>query len=280
MLHIFVICAAAYLILLVLKVALAMKASPDDLHKEPLALLDDEVTVLQAILSGDKRLSSVLESNLLPLAKQRFLWLCDEGDAEGIRITDDLIERHPEMAITRLLSPPCPDGVNPKVFKLMKAAGQVITPFFLVLDDDTHLPEDTAAALVQQASTHDIATGLPYYADARGLPSALLAEFVNNNSAMTYLSPLPLMPPVSINGMCYAMRSDHLGVFAEISQHLTDDLALANLVRRKGGRIHQSFHTQRISTEVRGLRHYIRQMHRWHLFAPCIAVIRLLIWPP
>jgi ceramide glucosyltransferase len=137
----------------------------------------------------------------------------------------------------------------------------------MVLDDDTHLPAETAATLVQHAKDADIATGLPHYMDGRGLSASLLAQFVNNNSAMTYLSLLPFLPPVSINGMCYAMRREKLGIFHEIRLHLTDDLALAIAMLKRGGWIHQSGQFQQIAIDVRGVRQYLRMMHRWHLFA-------------
>ncbi len=60
---------------------------------------------------------------------------------------------------------------------------------------------------------HDISTGLPCYLDSGNFASSLLAQFVDNNSAMTYLSTLAFMAPLTINGMCYAMRGRRRGVF-------------------------------------------------------------------
>jgi len=263
----FILCAVLYLLLLGMKAGLTVHYTAADRAGNVDSLAPCSVTVAQPILSGDPGLSAMLESNLLSLSGQYFLWLCDETDHDAIKVVEVLIEKHPVEKILLMLCPACPATSNPKVFKLALAADAVTTPFFLVLDDDTHLPADSAAALVHHARSHDITTGLPRYRLADDLPSALLSQFVNNNSALTYLSTLPFKPPLSINGMCYVIKRESLGVFREIMHHLTDDLALATHIRNNGGTIHQSSHPQIISTRVQGLRHYVRLMHRWHLFA-------------
>lgn len=95
----------------------------------------------------------------------------------------------------------------------------------------------------------------------------LLSQFVNNNSAMTYLPLLPFFRPISLNGMCYVMKTGDIGIFRNISHHLTDDLALAGAVKAAGGTIHQSSQPVRLTTDITGFRHYLRMMHRWYLFA-------------
>lgn len=255
-----------YLALMAGKLVLAFSYAANE-EVEESGLADRKAVVLQAILSGDAALETMLESNLLSLPEQQFVWLCDADDAEGIRVTDVLMEKYSGHRISRVLCPPCPPEVNPKVFKLMLAEEMIDEPFVMVLDDDTHLPADTAASLVMHAGKADIATGLPHYSDGENFSSSLLAQFVNNNSAMTYLSALPMMPPVSINGMCYAMRRESMGLFDGIKHHLTDDLALAIAMLKRGGTIHQSAKSQRIETTVNGMAHYFRMMHRWYLFA-------------
>ncbi len=262
-----VICASAYLLLLMAKASATCFQARKEEQEDAPVLRPGDLTVGQAILSGDAGLQEMLESNLESLHGQNFLWLCDEDDDEALGIAKELRARHPEERITVVSCPPCPAGLNPKVFKLIHGSSRVYTPFLLVLDDDTHLPSRSAAMLVHQARTHDIATGLPQYRNGSGLPSSLLAQFVNNNSALTYLSLLPMIEPVSINGMCYVMRAEKVGVFQEISGHLTDDLALATLIRRRGGSIHQSSARQMLATQVHGMRHYRRMMHRWYVFA-------------
>jgi ceramide glucosyltransferase len=120
-----VLSCLVYLAFMVTKAVLAFAyAVNEETADGPLA--DGSIAVLQAILSGDPRLAEMLESNLFSLPGQHFVWLCDESDEEGIRVTDDLMKENPLARITRLLCPPCPDEVNPKVFKLMLAEPLVV----------------------------------------------------------------------------------------------------------------------------------------------------------
>jgi ceramide glucosyltransferase len=266
MLSLLVIFCSVYIGLMATKVVLAWVYSARDRCHSPPVLEHGAVVVAQAILSGDPDLKSVLESNLRSLGGQHFVWLCDEGDEEALRIVQDLKERYIRERITILCCPPCPEGENPKVFKLRRAVEISDARYFLVLDDDTHLPALTASVLVEQAAVHAVATGLPEYENGPNLASRLLAQFVNNNSALTYLALLPVMRPISINGMCYVIEQSGTGMFERISGHLTDDLALANAIQEAGGSIYQSSYPQRVATRVDGLAHYTRLMHRWFLF--------------
>jgi ceramide glucosyltransferase len=232
------------------------------LPKEPLP--PGTLTIAQAILSGDPLLESRLAENLRALKGQTFRWLIDEDDAEAQRITEKL--KCPSLHVK--LCPPCPDATNPKLWKLLAAAQKVQTPFFAVVDDDTTLSEASAAALVEAAKTHTVATGLPCYL-SRGFSSNLLAQFVNNNSIFTYLGTSRLLPPFTLNGMGYVMRTDELqriDYFKPILHELTDDLALATLVLKLGGTIHQSAAPMQVQTGVRNFKHYWQMMHRWYVF--------------
>ncbi|MGV3662572.1 MAG: glycosyltransferase [Prosthecobacter sp.] len=222
------------------------------------------LTIAQAILSGDPLLESRLEENLNALKGQTFRWLIDEDDAEAQRIAEKL--KRPNLHVK--LCPPCPDKTNPKLWKLQAASQLVKTPFFAVIDDDTTLSEASAAALVEAAKTHTVATGLPCYL-SRGFSSGLLAQFVNNNSIFTYLGTSRLLPPFTLNGMGYVMRTEELeriDHFKPILNELTDDLALATLVLKQGGTIHQSAAPLHVQTGVRNFRHYWQMMHRWYVF--------------
>jgi len=267
MILLFACCCLVYLALLGGKAALALTYAAHDPLPQDLSLPRRTLTVAQAILSGDAALKDMLESNLKSLSGQRFLWLCDEDDAVGLSIARELMAAYPGEEIILEICPPCPPARNPKLFKLIHGTPRMDTPLVLVLDDDTHLPRASAAVLAQHAATHGIATGLPSYRNGRGLPSLLLAQFVNNNSVTTYLSLLPLLPPISINGMCYVIKAEHAGIFANIGHHLTDDLALAMAIKESGGSIYQSSYPQVIATEVADPAHYMRMMHRWYLFA-------------
>lgn len=128
-----------------------------------------------------------------------------------------------------------------------------------------------ALLVALETHTHTLATGLPCYLKRqRDLPSRLLAEFVNNNAALTYLPLLAFAGPPTINGMTYALTPaslDAMGGFAPLSRHLADDLAVARRIIQMGGAIRQTPYPQFISTSVRDLRHYRTLMHRWFLFA-------------
>jgi ceramide glucosyltransferase len=182
-----------------------------------------------------------------------------------------------------------PPGINPKTFKLDRALGGVRSTFFIVLDDDTILPPTTLEALVRLLEFSDLATALPGYLMVGGVPSRLLSSFVNNNAVATYLTLLPFknpitinrmcvalrtadpfINPITINGMCYALRTDdfrRIGGFSLITDHLTDDLAVAQLIKQNGGRIFQSFSPVFVSTHVTSFKQYFKQMHRWFVFA-------------
>jgi len=288
--------ALLYLGLFAGKALLALRAArrepPAPLQAPLQAEAGAGVAVAQAILSGDPRLGAVLEANLLELPAARFLWLVDADDEVAQAVCRDLQARHgggePGGRLDLLVLPPPADGHNPKLHKLALARPAVREPVLLVLDDDTRMPAATLAALLRKLGAADLATSLPGYLDDGRPPSRLLAQFVNNNAALTYLPLLAFRPPVTINGMAYALRCDFLdaiGGFAPLLGHLTDDLAVAEQVLAAGGRIEQSARPHWVETTVRDLGHYNRMMHRWFLFAllllrkqplPLRAVIALL----
>jgi ceramide glucosyltransferase len=276
-----------YLGLLAGKAFLSLRAARRESksHAQPTA--GAGVTVAQAILSGDPRLGEVLEANLIELPAAQFLWLIDSDDEVAQTVCGELAARYAGTGrrIDRLVLPPPADGHNPKLHKLALARSAVREPVLLVLDDDTRMPAATLAALLRKLDTSDLATSLPAYLDDGRWPSRLLAQFVNNNSALTYLPLLAFRPPVTINGMAYALRCDFLdalGGFAPLLGFLADDLAVAERVLAAGGRIEQSARTHWVETTVRDFGHYLRMMHRWFLFALLLlrkqpASLRLMI---
>lgn len=228
------------------------------------------VAIAQPILAGDPRLSAVLAANLRELPAAQFLWLVDEDDAEAQAVCRDLADRHREIRIEILVCPPAPEGCNPKLWKLDRAEPAIREAVLLVLDDDTRMPAATLAALLRALDDHQLATSLPGYLDDGRWPSRLLAQFVDNNAALLYLPLLPFRPPLTINGMAYALRTGELaalGGFAPLLRSLTDDLAVAERTLAAGGRIFQSARPHWVETTVRDGRHYIQLMHRWFLFA-------------
>ena len=230
----------------------------------------DDVTLVQPILSGDPALESVLEANLLALSGVHFLWLTDNDDTQAAVVTARLQQRYPHHAIDVVLSPAPPEGINPKLYKLDRALGHVTTTHLLVLDDDAYLPAQSLGQMLAALDENTLVTALPWYQPSGALPCRLLAQFVNDNSAMTYLPLLPFSPPLTLNGMCYAIpvttlkRTDG---FTPLLRFLTDDLALASHLERHQVRIIQSAAPVCVQTSVAGPRAYFRQMHRWFLFA-------------
>ena len=228
------------------------------------------VAIAQPILAGDPQLATVLAANLRELPAAHFLWLVDEDDPEAQTVCRELSESHPEVRIDLLVCPPPPEGCNPKLWKLDLARPAIREDVLLVLDDDTRMPAETLTALLRALDDHQLATSLPGYLDDGRFPSRLLAQFVNNNAALLYLPLVPFRPPLTINGMAYALRTGDLeeqGGFGPILRSLTDDLAVAERTLAAGGRIFQSARPHWVATTVRDGRHYVQLMHRWFLFA-------------
>jgi len=263
---VFIIMAWLYLALLALRVFLSIRFAKT-LPAEPSAPLEPgTLTVAQAILSGDPELETHLAANLAALPEQSFLWMIDEDDPEAFRIT----AKWKREGVRVIACPPCPDGLNPKAWKLKTAAAVTATPLLAVVDDDTLLSARSAALLAEAAPVSTVATGLPCYANAGNVSSRLLAQFVNNQSFFTYLGTAAWMGPLTINGMGYVMRKSELqrcGGFESILPELTDDLAMARRVLDSGGTIHQSLAPLQVYTSVKNFCHYWQIMHRWYVFA-------------
>ncbi|MBP9907082.1 MAG: glycosyltransferase [Rhodoferax sp.] len=265
--------AALYLGLLLLKAYFAMVALKASQRPSafvlPLGWMA-EVSILQPILSGDPHLPKVLEDNLRAMAEAHFFWLIDDDDAVAQTLTQTLAKQYPKHHIHIRCLPSAPEGTNPKSFKLQAALADVNTRVVLVLDDDARLTAAALEELMCALAQGDLATALPCYREASGLGGRLLAQFVNNNAAMTYLQLLPFASPISINGMCYALSTQQLkafGGFSSILKHLTDDLAMARLLRQHQARLVQSVACVEVQTGIPDLGAYVRQMHRWFLFA-------------
>lgn len=266
-------CAAAYLLLQGLKALGAALALRQDarLVRAPLpALWMQDVALLQPILGGDPLLAQVLGDNLAALPKAQFIWLLDENDTVGRATAKALVAAHPQHHIRCTWHAAAPDGVNPKTFKLAAALPEVSAGICVVLDDDARLSAGALAQLVSELDRADLVTALPCYRDDGALGARLMSQFVNNNAALTYLALLALMPPLSINGMCYALRTERLralGGFAPLLHQLADDLAMARALSAQGAQLHQSSACVEVQTHTPSLARYRQQMHRWFLFS-------------
>ncbi len=266
--------AAFYLLLMGLKAAGALRilGQRPPWPQAPAGHDGRGVAILQPILGDDPLLAQVLQHNLQALPGAHFHWLLDDADAIGRATADALCAAHPGHQITCLVHPAAPEGTNPKTFKLDAVLPQVREPVLLVLDDDARLSAAALAQLLDElgAADADLVTALPCYRDDGARGARLMAQFVNNNAVLTYLGLLPWLPPLSINGMCYALRSERLrelGGFTPLLRMLADDLALARALRRQGARLFQSTAPVEVQTHVPTLQRYRQQMHRWMLFA-------------
>ena len=265
-----------YLVLTATRLGLALRYLARPLAPPPAgppgtALAVADMSVLQAILSGDPLLEDCLRRNLRHHPEAHFLWLLDETDAEGRRIAELLQAENPTAHVQLLLTPPVPQGINPKSFKL-KAALPLSRAMVVVLDDDTVLPPGALARAGALLTTEALVTGLPYYHYPPGPVgwAGLVRAFVNANALLTYLPPLYFQSPVTINGMFYATHKAtllRLGGFAAIEAELCDDYALAQLYRRQGVPIVQSTIVHPLATTVPSFGAYVQLMHRWMLFA-------------
>ncbi|MCC7247301.1 MAG: glycosyltransferase [Lysobacter sp.] len=255
------------------------------------------VDVLLPIRSGDVGLGEALAASLRALGARgaRLHWLIDEDDIVAGNVVRSLLKKHAPLAphVAVSMHPSCPSGVNPKLFKLDRALAHCTGETVLILDDDAHLPPATLDALLAAlGADHNaspvVATALPAYLPAQGLGARLLARFVNDNAALTYLPPRLTGGAPTLNGMCWAMRRVALlriGGFAPWLRHLTDDLAMAQAVLRAGGRIDQRSEPVWMRTALPDFSAYRRQMHRWMLFAllllrsqPWRMRLRILFW--
>ena len=242
------------------------------------------VSILQPILSGDPTLPRTLGHNLAtPSACPReFLWLVDDDDAEGRRICRELAAAHPAVALRVLTSPRPPQGVNPKMFKLIRGLDAATGDVVCVLDDDTMLPagglEECLPYLDQPRA--GLVFGLPYQVNFSNFWSGLVALFVNSSSLLTYVPVAALHEPVTINGMFYALRRstlDQIGGFSGLEPILADDFAVAQRVRAHGLRLMQTPLRHPISTQVPTASRYLRLMQRWFIF-PRESLLRHLPW--
>lgn len=231
------------------------------------------VSVIQPILSGDPALAACLGRNLDARSgyEREFIWLIDTDDAEARRICADLRARRPGAAIRVIALPPPPPDHNPKLVKLIAGAAVARGEVILVLDDDTMIPDDGLEACLPHLDRPGVglAFGLPYYTSFDNLWSSLVACFVNSSSLMTYIPYAALRDPVTINGMCYALRRatlDAVGGFAGLERVVADDFAVAERLRAHGYRLAQTALRHPIRTTVRGPRHYAGLMQRWLIF--------------
>ncbi len=240
------------------------------------------VSIMQPILSGDPTLPTCLEQNLEMQTRYplEFIWLVDSDDAEGQRICHSLIARHPQRVVRLLIQPPPDRTQNPKMVKLIAGAQVASGEILCVLDDDTCLPDaglERCLPFLDQPGI-GLAFGLPYYRSFGNLWSSLVAAFVNSHSLLTYVPYTRLTPPLTINGMFYAIKRPVFAAvngFNGLESTLADDFAVANRLRDHGYHLAQTPLCHGISTTVSGPRHYFSLIQRWFIF-PRESLMRYL----
>ncbi len=242
------------------------------------------VSILQPILSGDPTLEQGLRGNieLTSAYPLELIWLIDDNDAEAQRVCQRLQAAYPQQRVHIIESPPPPQRVNPKMFKLQAALPHASGDVICILDDDTQLPQgglEQCLPYLDQPQA-GLVFGLPYYRHFGNLWSSLVALLVNDQSLLTYVPYLRLSDPLTINGMFYALRREvlaELGDFAGLESVLADDFAVASAVRQAGYRLVQTPVRHGIRTHVSDAGHYRRLIQRWFIF-PRESLLRYLDW--
>ncbi|QAY73217.1 hypothetical protein ET445_07520 [Agromyces protaetiae] len=232
-------------------------------------------TIVQPVLGGDPRLADTLAHTLRVAPRSTVVWLVDVDDPAGRAAAEEAAALVPHADVRIVDCPPAPEHASPKTFKLALAEAELRTEAFAIVDDDTRVSEEGLRALAEGLEIAEASTGLPRYAAAPGVWSELVAQFVNDQSAFTYLPAAALAPARTVNGMTWAMRTATLrglGGFAPLADRIADDLAVATRLKAAGGRIDQTDVVQTVSTTVEGFGPYRRIMHRWMRFA--VLVLR------
>jgi ceramide glucosyltransferase len=241
---------------------------PDETEEHP-----NLVSILQPILSGDPTLARCLEANLRCATRYHieFWYLLDKDDHPAIKICQDLAARYPERVAGVLLLPPPPEGISPKMFKLI--AGQEASQGDVIccLDDDTVLPDHGLEQCLPYLSLPHVglAFGLPYYTHFGNIWSAYVSCFVNASSLLTYIPYTAVCEPFTINGMFFATRRTNLenvGGFAAAKEILADDFGTAHLFRKHGYTLAQTPIRHGISTHVDSFQQMRSLVGRWFTF--------------
>ncbi len=275
-----ILCGTAsvgYLMILLIKFYLAMgyyQRQKDQIHSNEISSEHArQFCIVQPILSGDPKLESTLQSNLESLHREvHFYWMIDVDDHPAMELCQRLKGSSTacEGRIQIIQCEKSPSSHNPKTWKLQVALEACDRNLLVVLDDDTTIENSSLTAAWTSLQKNALYTGLPLYQRGETIWSDLVMHFVANNSVLTYLPPLQLFEPLTINGMfyvtsCETLRS--LGGFSAIASELCDDYAMKKLYGRANKRIHQGISHQKISTSLSSFREYQRLMHRWNVFA-------------
>jgi dolichol-phosphate mannosyltransferase len=140
-----------------------------------------------------------------------------------------------------LAAAPKPDGWVGKSWALQQGLEAADADVIVCLDADTRPRPALAGALAAALAEHDLVSGSPRYdcatAGERWLHPSFLASLVYR-----YGPPGPAAAPARAiaNGQCLAFERERLlaaGGFAPVAHHMTDDVALARHLARRGWRV-------------------------------------------
>ena len=234
---------------------------------------ESKYTVVQPILSGDKRLENDLSDNLKNTDDMKFVWLVDKSDCLARQTVENILKnKNYSSRVEVYYLDDVPQEVNPKVFKLSQAVKKIKTEYTVILDDDAVIDRKKLdeLSIYEKDKAEWIVTGIPYNYNIKGFYSKLISAFINSNSIFSYFSMSFLKENKTINGMFYILRTDILkkySAFEEIKYWLCDDLALATYLLSKNVKIIQSTIFCNVRNTVPNFRKYILLMKRWLLFS-------------
>ena len=234
---------------------------------------ESKYTVVQPILSGDKRLENDLSDNLKNTDDMKFVWLVDKSDCLARQTVENILKnKNYSSRVEVFYLDDVPQEVNPKVFKLSQAIKKIKTEYTVILDDDAVIDRKKLdeLSIYEKDKAEWIVTGIPYNYNIKGFYSKLISAFINSNSIFSYFSMSFLKENKTINGMFYILRTDILkkySAFEEIKYWLCDDLALATYLLSKNVKIIQSTIFCNVRNTVPNFRKYILLMKRWLLFS-------------
>ena len=268
---------AFYVLLIFFFIINALKALFAILYikKNPLSPMEFDETkfsIVQPIMSGDETLENNLKYNLDNTKNTHFIWLLDEGDDLGYEICERIKKSNNKYKnrIDIVVVDNIPDNCNRKTYKMCKALNYA-REYFIAVDDDTKVTYEKIANTVKllMENSKMVVTAYPYYKSSKGFFSYLTASFVNANSLFLYLGGSFVHPLKMLSGMFYVTKTQNLkdiNAFENILYNLSDELALAELLKNKGFEIKLLPIPFQITTTVPNFKQYMDLMKKWFVF--------------